>query len=90
MNTITRFLLTAARCLKTEFIVFDWFYQTNYTFPIIPNAFYSSIEAMYNIYLGTEYFVYYGVDLPHVYLGYIESVIVVNIGVLFNKFDFQN
>jgi hypothetical protein len=43
-------ILTAAHCLPKE-ILFSYQSQ-QYSLPVVPNEFYSSIESMYTIYLG--------------------------------------
>ncbi|CAF0920088.1 unnamed protein product [Brachionus calyciflorus] len=79
--------LTAAHCIKTEFIESSWTSQTNVLINVTYNNFNPNLESIYSFFFGMNKFVYYNYDLPHVQMGDVKDIII---HPNFNKETYEN
>lgn len=79
--------LTAAHCIKQSFQVYDRYYNGFFTVNVTLNNFHPNLESIYSMYFGTNFFIYYNVDLPHVQMGDIHDIYIVKILNLENSFN---
>ena len=73
-----RTILTTASCFRNVITFYDWGLGISLTTSIHLNSFHPTLESIYNIYVGTDQYVYYYTDLPHVEIADFRKVIIVS------------
>lgn len=71
-------VLTTARCIRTRFRYFDRFQGQTYTIKIEPNEFYPDLKIAYQFFMGVDDYVYFNMDLEHVFHSGVEEIIQVS------------
>lgn len=70
-------ILTSANCFDGQFDYYDYYTSKTYKINVTLNSFHPTLESIYNIYTGTDEYVYYYTDLPHVEVDDFDQVIIV-------------
>lgn len=71
--------MTSARCFKTSFNYYDSNQKQFFTIKIEPNEFDPDLRAAYQFFMGVDHYVYYNMDLEHVFHSGVEEIFKVNL-----------
>ncbi|CAF0914930.1 unnamed protein product [Brachionus calyciflorus] len=69
-------ILTSANCIKEQIETYDYISGNLIKINVTLNNFHPSLDSIYNIYMGTDEYVYYFADLPHVVVEDFDKVII--------------
>lgn len=82
-----RTILTSASCFENVITYYDYFSGKYSSVAIHLNNFHPTLESIYNIYVGTDEYVYTYTDLPHVEVADFDELIIVSILFRFFKLN---